>query len=68
MPKARFKSDAFEAIHGAASGLARSGVVDKQTMREFDELCLAKAPCFGGKAIARIRKDAKVSQPVFGNT
>ncbi|WP_353170959.1 helix-turn-helix domain-containing protein [Paracandidimonas soli] len=61
----RFKSDAFEAIHSAASGLHRSGVVGKQTMREFDALCLAEAPHFDAKSIAAIRKAAKVSQPVF---
>lgn len=63
--KSRFKSDAFEAIHSAASGLHRSGVVNKQTMREFDTLCLAEPPQFDAKSIAKIRKAAKVSQPVF---
>ena len=38
--KARFKSDAFEAIHSAAKGLHRAGTIDKATMREFDESCL----------------------------
>ncbi len=38
--KARFKSDAFEAIHSAAQGLHRAGTIDKATMREFDESCL----------------------------
>ena len=37
--KARFKSDAFEAIHSAAKGLHRAGTIDKATMREFDESC-----------------------------
>ena len=38
--KARFKSDAFDAIHSAAQGLHRAGTIDKATMREFDESCL----------------------------
>ncbi|MCK9513272.1 MAG: DNA-binding transcriptional regulator [Pigmentiphaga sp.] len=63
--KPRFKSDAFEAIHSAAAGLHRSGVVGKQTMREFDEICLAEAPHLDAKTIVQIRKAAKVSQPVF---
>ncbi|OZI67228.1 helix-turn-helix domain-containing protein [Bordetella genomosp. 11] len=63
--KSRFKSDAFEAIHSAAAGLQRSGVVSKQTMREFDEMCLAAPPHFDAKAIVKIRRAAKVSQPVF---
>lgn len=65
MAKDRFKSDAFEAIHSAASGLARSGVVDKRTMREFDDLCLTAIPHFDAKAIVGIREAARVSQSVF---
>jgi hypothetical protein len=40
--KARFKSDAFEAVHSAALGLHRAGTIDKATMRGFDESCLNK--------------------------
>ena len=54
--KPRFKSDAFAAIHSAALGLQRSGVGDRQTMREFDEMCLTEAPRFDAAAIARIRQ------------
>lgn len=38
--KAKFKSDAFEAIHSAAQGLHRAGTIDKATMRDFDASCL----------------------------
>ena len=38
--KAKFKSDAFEAIYSAAQGLHRAGTIDKATMRDFDESCL----------------------------
>lgn len=61
----RFKSDAFEAIHSAASGLRRSGLIDKKTMREYDELCIDEPPHFDAKDVVHIRKAAKVSQPVF---
>lgn len=61
----QFKSNAFEAIHSAASSLHRSGAMNKQTMREFDEMCLTAAPHFDAQAIVKIRTDAKVSQPVF---
>lgn len=63
--KPQFKSEAFEAIHSAAAGLHRSGVMNKRTMRDFDEMCLAAAPHFDAKAIVQIRRDARVSQPVF---
>lgn len=65
MPKTRFKSDASEAIHRAASGLHRAKVIDKKTMRDYDELCIDKAPEFKPQEIARIRKGVNVSQGVF---
>lgn len=63
--KAKFKSDAFEAIHGAAAGLHRAGTIDKATMRSFDESCLATPPAFAARQIKKIREQAHVSQPVF---
>ena len=38
--KSKPKNDAFEAIHSAAEGLHRAGIVDQATMREYDKLCL----------------------------
>jgi len=63
--KAKFKSDAFEAIHSAARGLHRAGTIDKATMREFDESCLTAPSVIPPKEIKRIREGAHVSQPVF---
>ena len=63
--KAKFKSDAFEAIHSAAQGLRRGGVIDKSTMRDFDESCLAAPIEIAPEEIKRIRVAAHVSQPVF---
>ncbi len=65
MGKTRFKSDAFEAIHSAASGLHEAGVIDKKTMKDFDETCIEKPPEFGAKDIARLRETFNVSQGVF---
>ncbi len=62
--KAKFKSDAFEAIHSAALGLHRGGTIDKATMRGFDETCLVQ-PVLAPLQIKRIREQAHVSQPVF---
>jgi len=43
--KLKYKSEALEAVHSAASGMYRAGTIDKATMREFDESCLiAPAP------------------------
>jgi putative transcriptional regulator len=65
MAKARYKSDASEAIHSAASGLHQAKVIDKKTMRDYDELCIEEVPEYNAADIARIRKDVNVSQNVF---
>ena len=61
----KFKSDAFEAIHSAVSGMERVGTIDKTTMRQFDEACLAKPASFAPADIKRLREMNHVSQPVF---
>jgi len=63
--KPKFKSDVFEAIHNAAQGLHRAGAMDKATMRDFDESCLATPPEISPEGIKRIREQAHVSQPIF---
>ena len=61
----KFKSDAFEAVHGAAAGMYRAGTIDKATMRNFDETCLAITPPIAPAEIKQLREANKVSQPVF---
>jgi putative transcriptional regulator len=63
--KRKYKSDAFEAIHSAVTGMYEAGNIDKATMREFDESCLSVPPQMEPKRIKRIRVSQKVSQPVF---
>ncbi|WP_214509493.1 DNA-binding protein [Pseudomonas brassicacearum] len=36
------KSEAFESIHSSAEALLKIGAIDKTTMREFDEACMAE--------------------------
>ncbi|CAH2798418.1 MAG: Antitoxin to RelE-like translational repressor toxin [uncultured Caballeronia sp.] len=68
MADKRFKSDASEVIHSAASGLFRAKLIDKKTMREYDELCIEEPPHYEAKDVARIRKSANVSsQSVFAH-
>ena len=52
--KPKFKSDAFEAIHSSASALHKVGAIDKTTMRDFDEACLAKPTMFAPAEIKRL--------------
>lgn len=59
------KNDAYEAIHSAAFGLHRAGVIGKATMRQYDALCLEPTPAIEPETIKRIREQAHVSQSVF---
>jgi putative transcriptional regulator len=61
----KYKSDAFEAIHSAVSGMYRAGTIDKATMRQFDESCLSVPAQMEPERIKRIREKQRVSQPVF---
>ena len=58
------KSDAFEAIHSAASALHAVGIIDKTTMRQFDAACLSVRE-ITAHDVRRIRAAANVSQEVF---
>lgn len=61
----KFKSDAFEAIHSAATSMQRTGVISKKTMREYDALCVIEAPHLAPEDIKTIRVANNLSQPVF---
>lgn len=61
----KYKSDAFEAIHSAASGMYQAGTIDKRTMRRFDATCLSVPATLPPRRIKRIRESQNVSQPVF---
>ena len=63
--KAKYKSDAFEAIHTSASALRKVGAMDKATMRSFDESCLTVPSEIKPAEIKRLREANHVSQPVF---
>ena len=63
--KAKFKSDAFEAIHSAVSGMVEAGTVDKVTLREFNEMCIDNEISFAPEEIKRLRERSRLSQPVF---
>ncbi len=52
-------------VHETALGLFDAGVIDKQTMREFDELCLTPVHEFSSEEIHHLREREHVSQVVF---
>jgi putative transcriptional regulator len=65
MTKKRYKSHISQAVHQSALALHRTGVIDKTTLREFDESCLAPTLTFAPRDIQKLREANKVSQPVF---
>jgi putative transcriptional regulator len=61
----QYRSEAHAAIHETMEALEEVGAVDKQTMREFDEACLAPVRILSPDEIKSIRLRERVSQPVF---
>lgn len=64
MPKT-YKSEALADVHEMMEGLHEAGSIDKQTLREFDEACLAPAVPLAAEEIKAIGEAQRVSQPVF---
>lgn len=60
-----YESEALAAIHEMMEGLHGAGAVDKRTLREFDEACLAPAEPLTPEEIRAIREAQHVSQPVL---
>ena len=58
-----YRSAAFAAIHEAAEGLHKAGMIDSTTMREFDQECLAPIIKLSPDAIRKIRIKAAISSP-----
>ena len=52
-------------IHETAEGLHSAGVMDKRTMREFDELCLTPVRALKPGEIRALRLREGASQAVF---
>ena len=60
-----YKSDALAAIHQTVSDYLDAGVIDKSTMRRFDESCLTPVQEFTAQEIRALREREQVSQAVF---
>ena len=59
------KKSILEVVHESAKGLYDADLVDAQTMRTFDALCLSPVRELSPNQIKKIRLREKVSQPVF---
>ena len=61
----QYKSDALAAVHETALGLTEAGVMDKRTMKAFDEMCLTPVEELTPEEIRMIRLRENASQAVF---
>jgi putative transcriptional regulator len=61
----KYKSKISAAVHEAMSDLHDIGLIDKRTMREFDDRCLTKAERLSARQIQKLREREGVSQGVF---
>lgn len=62
-----YKSEALAAIHETVSDYYAAGVIDKETMRHFDEACLTPVHDFTPEEIQALREREQVSQAVFAH-
>jgi putative transcriptional regulator len=65
--KKQYRSDIAASVHETAEGLYEVGLMDKRTMREFDELCLTKIRPLTAGEIRNIRERENISQVVFAH-
>jgi putative transcriptional regulator len=61
----RYMGDLFEAVHSSASDLLAVGAISKQTMREYDELCIEPPKELSARNIKALREGLNMSQPIF---
>ncbi len=61
----QYRSDAFAAIHETMEALHEVGAIDKRTMRDFDETCIAPVKTLSPEEIRALRERENLSQPVF---
>ena len=61
----QYRSPVMASIHETAEGLHAAGVMDKQTMRKFDEACLTPVRPLTPEEIRNLREREGASQAVF---
>src|ERR1700739_2760150 len=61
----QYRSRVLASVHETAEGLTAAGVMNKQTMREFDELCLTPVRPLTPEEIRDLREREGASQAVF---
>lgn len=61
----QYRSEAMASIHETAEGLHNAGLMDKQTMRRFDDACLTPVRPLTPAEIRALREKEGASQAVF---
>lgn len=61
----QYRSPVMASIHETAEGLHAAGVMDKQTMRTFDDACLTPVRPLAPEEIRALRQKEGASQAVF---
>lgn len=59
------RSGLLASVHETAQGLHDAGVMDKQTMRKFNVMCLTPVRPLSAKQIRELRRRERASQAVF---
>jgi putative transcriptional regulator len=65
MKGARYSSSLLASVHETARDLHKAGVMDKETMRGFDVMCLTPVRPLTPRQIRALRLREKASQAVF---
>ncbi len=63
--KSKIEGGILASVHKTAAGLHKAGILDKETMREFDALCVAPVEPLAPEEIRALRERERVSQTVF---
>jgi putative transcriptional regulator len=61
----KYLTPLLASVHETAHGLHNAGVMDKETMRRFDIMCLTPVRPLTAKQIRALRQREKASQAVF---
>jgi putative transcriptional regulator len=61
----KYRSPLLASVHETARGLHNAGVMDKETMKRFDVMCLTPVRPLTAKQIRALRQREKASQAVF---
>lgn len=61
----QYRSRIMASIHETAEGLHDAGLIDKQTMRQFDAACLTEVRPLAPEEIRALREREGASQAVF---